>query len=46
MSLLTKVLGDPNKREIGRHQQAVDEINSLEEEMQALSDEELRAKTA
>ena len=36
--LLTKVVGDPNKREIERLQPLVDEINSLEPEMQALSE--------
>ncbi len=45
MSVLTKVLGDPNKREIRRHQRRVDAINALEAEMQALSDAELGAKT-
>jgi len=45
MSVLTKVLGDPNKREIRRHQRRVEEINALEEEMKALSDAELGAKT-
>ena len=45
MSLFSKVLGDPHKREINRHMRVVEEINSLEEEMRALSDEELRHKT-
>src|SRR5258708_23344833 len=45
MSILTKVLGDPNKREVRRHERRVNEINALEEEMQQLSDEQLRAKT-
>ena len=42
MSLLSKVLGDPHKREISRHLRVVEEINALEEEMRALSDDELR----
>ncbi|HEV3124599.1 MAG TPA: preprotein translocase subunit SecA [Candidatus Dormibacteraeota bacterium] len=45
MSLLTKVLGDPNKREIRRHSSLVEEINALEEDIQALSDDELRQQT-
>ena len=45
MSLLSKVLGDPHKREIDRHLRVVEEINGLEEEMRALSDEELRHRT-
>ncbi|MGI8847094.1 MAG: preprotein translocase subunit SecA [Candidatus Dormibacteria bacterium] len=45
MSLLSKVLGDPHKREVSRHRRAVEQINALEEEMKALSDDELAAKT-
>ena len=49
MSLLrkpiSKVLGDPVKREIKRYQGVVDLINELETEMSALSDDELRDKT-
>jgi len=45
MSLFSKVLGDPHKREINRHMRVVEEINGLEDEMRALSDEELRHKT-
>ena len=41
-----KVLGDSNEREVRRLQPLVDQINQLEPEMQALSDEELGAKTA
>ena len=41
--LLTKIMGDPNQRELERLQPIVQEINALEPEMQALSDEELRA---
>jgi preprotein translocase subunit SecA len=37
--------GDPNKREIEKYSGAVDEINSLEEQFEALSLEALRAKT-
>jgi len=47
MSFINKVpgFGDPNKREIRRHERRVAEINALEAELQALSDAELRAKT-
>jgi preprotein translocase subunit SecA len=45
MSILTKVLGDPTKREVRRHERRVNEINALEEGLKALSDDELRAKT-
>src|SRR5512136_739664 len=37
--------GDPNKREIEKTTGIVDQINALESEFEALSDEELRAKT-
>jgi len=46
MSLLTKVVGDPTRREVKRHQNAVARINELEEELKALSDAQLGAKTA
>jgi hypothetical protein len=45
MSLFSKVLGDPHRREISRHLRVVAEINALEEEMRALSDDELRHRT-
>jgi preprotein translocase subunit SecA len=37
--------GDPNKREIEKTTSIVDQVNDLEKEFEALSDEELRAKT-
>jgi preprotein translocase subunit SecA len=43
--LVTKIVGDPNAKEIKRLQPTVNEINALEPEMQALSDADLRAKT-
>ncbi|TME45192.1 MAG: preprotein translocase, partial [Chloroflexi bacterium] len=46
MSVLTKVLGDPNAREVKRHLERVADINQLEPLMQQLSDDELKAKTA
>ncbi|HEY7036173.1 MAG TPA: preprotein translocase subunit SecA, partial [Thermomicrobiales bacterium] len=42
-TLLTKILGDPNDKAIKQMQPLVREINDLEPEMQAKSDEELRA---
>jgi len=46
MSVLTKVLGDPNAREVKRHLERVAEINQLEPLLEKLDPEELRAKTA
>jgi preprotein translocase subunit SecA len=46
MSVLTKVLGDPNAREVKRHLERVADINQLEPLLEKLSDEELKAKTA
>ena len=43
--LLTKLIGDPNAREVQRLQPLVAQINSLEEEYQQLSNEELKNKT-
>ncbi len=45
MSVLTKVLGDPNAREIKRHLERVADVNELEPLMEKLSDPELTAKT-
>jgi preprotein translocase subunit SecA len=45
MSLLTRVFGSKNEREIKKLQPAVERINALEPAMQAMSDEELRAQT-
>ncbi|NVJ51581.1 MAG: preprotein translocase subunit SecA [Gammaproteobacteria bacterium] len=42
---LTKIFGSRNQRIIKRLQKKVDEINALEAQMEALSDEELKAKT-
>ena len=38
--------GDPNKREIEKYSQVVNEINDLENEFEALSDDALRNKTS
>src|SRR5581483_9785147 len=45
MGILTKILGDPNEKELKRLRPVVEQINSLEDEMRALSDEELRDMT-
>ena len=44
--LLKNLLGDPNQRKLKKFQPIVTEVNLLEEDMQALSDEELKGKTA
>jgi len=43
--LLKKVVGSKNDRELKKLQPIVDKINSLEPEFEALSDEQLQAKT-
>ncbi|MBZ5667201.1 MAG: preprotein translocase subunit SecA [Acidobacteriia bacterium] len=45
-TLLGKIFGTKNEREVKRLQPRVVAINALEPEMQKLSDEQLRAKTA
>jgi len=45
MSIVTKVFGTHSERELKRIYPIVDKINSLRPTMQALSDDELRAKT-
>lgn len=44
--MLKLLLGDPNARKLKKYQPYITEINLLEEEIQALSDEELKGKTA
>ena len=46
LKLLTKIVGDPNARELKKLHPLVDEINSLEPEMAELNDEQLRDLTA
>ena len=43
--ILKKIVGSKNQREIKRMRPTVDRINELEQQFQALSDDELRAKT-
>ena len=45
MGFLDKIFGNKSEKEIKRIQKKVDGILALDEQMQALSDEELRAKT-
>src|SRR5918911_1640814 len=45
MSVLTKILGDPNAREVKRHGDRVADINELEPVVQKLTDDELKGKT-
>jgi preprotein translocase subunit SecA len=45
MSILTRIFGDPNAREIQKIQPLVEAINGFEKELAKLSDEKLRAKT-
>ncbi len=44
--LLKKIIGSKNAREIKRMRPIVDEINRIEQQLQSLSDDDLRAKTA
>ncbi|MDY7014344.1 MAG: preprotein translocase subunit SecA, partial [Cyanobacteriota bacterium] len=44
-SLAKKIFGSRNERLVKRYFKAVNRINVLEEEIQALSDDELKAKT-
>ncbi|MCJ7668372.1 MAG: preprotein translocase subunit SecA, partial [Anaerolineae bacterium] len=44
-NILTKVVGDPNEREVKRLEPIVDEINALESKFERLTDQELRDKT-
>ena len=45
MSVVEKIFGDLNAKEIKKIEKIVDKIELLDESMQALSDDELRAKT-
>jgi len=44
-SLLEKVIGSKNDRELKRYSAVLEEVNALEPEMMALTDRELMAKT-
>ena len=45
ISLLMKMLGDPNEKKVKRIMPIIEHINALEPQFAELSDEELRAKT-
>ena len=45
ISLLLKLLGDPNERKVKGIMGIIDHINTLEPQFEAMSDDELRAKT-
>ena len=45
LGIVKKIFGDANDREIKRISRIVEQINGLEPEIQALSDDQLRAKT-
>jgi len=45
MSILTKIFGDANEKYIKNLQPTIDKINSLEKELEVLSDEKLKNKT-
>lgn len=45
MKFLTKVFGDPNRREVSRYQPIVDEVNGFEPELEKLSDQELQTRS-
>ncbi|HWO72731.1 MAG TPA: preprotein translocase subunit SecA, partial [Dehalococcoidia bacterium] len=46
MAFLSKIFGGANERELKKLQPILDEVNDLEAEVQGLSDDALRAKTA
>ena len=45
MSLMEKIFGDLNAKELKKISKIVDKVEELDESMQALSDDELRGKT-
>ena len=45
VNILGKILGDPNDRLAKKFKSTVEEINSLEPELERLSEDELRART-
>ena len=45
MSIFNKIFGSSNSRKIKKLQKVVDRINGLEPSLEALSDDELKAKT-
>ena len=45
MNWLLKLLGDPNEKKIKAMMGIIEHINALEPEFEAMTDEQLRAKT-
>ena len=45
ISLLLKLMGDPNEKKVKKMMGIVEHINKLEPEFEKMTDEELRAKT-
>ena len=45
MGLFDKIFGDWNSKEIKKIEKIVDQVEAYDEAMQALSDDELKAKT-
>jgi len=45
MSIINKIFGDPNEKEIKKLQPTVDAINAFEEKFKEISDDELKAQT-
>ena len=45
-NILTKIFGSRNDRLLKTYRKSVEKINSLERDFEALSDEQLQAKTA
>ena len=45
MGIMEKIFGDLNAKEVRKVEKIVDVIESYDDAMQALSDDELRAKT-
>ena len=45
MGLMEKIFGDLNAKEVRKIEKIVDKVEAYDEQMQALTDEELRAKT-
>ena len=45
MSLMEKIFGDLNEKEVKKVEKIADKVMALDEEMQKLTDQELRGKT-
>ena len=45
MSLMERIFGDLNEKEVKKVEKIVDRVEALDEEMQALTDDQLKAKT-